>query len=167
MPEVSVRLKDIDEDNWMDIVLLTTTDDPNPKVLEEYVASNALSICQAIYEGTWVYKGVYCGRKAVGFVMYGYSKERQGFELLRLMIDHNHQGKGFGSMALWLCLEDMFSAPSCDSVFLQVHRDNQKARDIYLKNGFRATGEMNGDEELFILDRQHFITSSKRSGCQP
>ena len=72
MPDVSVKLKDIDESNWMDVVLLTSSQGPSPLVLEEFVASNALSICQAVYEETWNIKAVYCGRKAVGFVMYGY-----------------------------------------------------------------------------------------------
>lgn len=153
MPEVSVRLKDIDEDNWTDVVLLTTTDGPNPMVIEEYVASNALSICQAMYEGTWEVKAIYCGRKAIGFAMYGYSEEHEEYELLRLMIDHNHQNRGFGTMALGLCLEQLFDIEDCDRVYLHVHRDNIRARKIYEEKGFISSGEMQGDEEIMYLDR--------------
>ena len=155
MPDVSVKLKDIDESNWMDVVLLTTSENPQPMVLEEYVASNALSICQALFEGTWTVKAVYCGRKAVGFVMYGYCEEREEFELCRLMIDHNHQGKGFGSIALKLCMDALFDIEGCDRVFILVHRENDKARHIYLKYGFKPSGEMVGEEEILYFDREN------------
>ena len=150
MPDVSVRLKDIDEDNWMDIVMLTTSEDAVPRILEEYVASNALSICQALYEETWNVKAVYCGRKPVGFAMYGYCEERQQYEICRLMIDRNHQGKGFGSIALKLVMEEMAEIDECEKVYLLVHKDNSRAHHIYEKNGFVPTGEMIGDEELFV-----------------
>lgn len=153
MPDVSVKLKDIDESNWMDVVLLTSSQGPSPLVLEEFVASNALSICQAVYEETWNIKAVYCGRKAVGFVMYGYCEERDQFELCRLMIDRNHQGKGFGTIALKLSIDEMFDTYDCDRIFILVHKDNERARHIYLKYGFVSSGEMVGQEELMYFDK--------------
>ncbi|MCR5633888.1 MAG: GNAT family N-acetyltransferase [Lachnospiraceae bacterium] len=152
MADVSVTLRDIDEDNWMDVVLLTTSDEKEPRVLEEYVASNALSICQALYEETWITKAVYCGVKPVGFAMYGYSSDREEYELCRLMIDRNHQGKGIGSIALSLCLDELFSIDDCDRVYLQVHKDNERAKRIYARHGFRDTGEMTGDEQIYVID---------------
>ena len=151
MPDVSVRLKDIDEDNWMDIVMMSADDGGEPRVLEEYVASNALSICQAVYEDTWIVKAVYCGRKAVGFAMYGYCQEREEYELCRLMIDHGHQGRGLGSIALKLVLEEMAEIDDCNCVYLLVHKDNIRARHIYEKQGFRPTDRMVGDERVYYL----------------
>lgn len=150
MPDVSVRLKDVNEDNWMDVVMLSTSSEM-PRILEEFVASNALSICQALYEETWNVKAIYCGRKPVGFAMYGYCEERDEYELCRLMIDYNHQGKGIGSIALKLVLEDMAETYGCDEVYLLVHKDNETARHIYEKNGFSSTGKMIGEEELFLI----------------
>lgn len=151
MPDVSVKLKDIDEDNWMDVVMLTTVPDDSPHILEEYVASNALSICQAVYEGTWTVKAIYCGRKPVGFAMYGYCEDREEYELNRLMIDCNHQGKGLGSIALELVLDEMYDTFGCESIYLLVHKDNIRAKHIYEKHGFVPTGDMVGDEEIYGL----------------
>lgn len=152
MPDTTVRLKNIDEDNWMDILLLTTSDDGQPRVVEKYVASNALSICQAVYEETWTVKGVYCGKAPIGFVMYGYSKERDEYEICRLMIDYRHQGKGFGSIALKLCLDELFAMEDCEAVYLLVNKDNDRAKHIYEKNGFYATDSMVGDEQLYCIE---------------
>ena len=151
MADVSVTLREIDEKNWMDVVLLTTSGEKEPKVLEEYVASNAVSICQALYEETWITRAIYCGAKPVGFAMYGYNTERSEYELCRLMIDKNHQGKGIGSIALALCLDELFSIDDCDSVYLQVHRDNERAKHIYRRYGFSDTGESTGDEQIYVL----------------
>lgn len=154
MADVSVTLREIDENNWMDVVLLTTEDDKSPRVLEEYVASNALSICQAVFEGTWEVKAIYCGIKPIGFAMYGYCTERDEYELCRLMIDKKHQGKGLGTIALSLCLDELFCMEDCDAVYLQVHKDNERARHIYSRMGFRNTGEMIGDEQVFRIRKR-------------
>jgi len=151
MADVSVTLRAIDEDNWMEVVLLTTSDEQVPRVLEEYVASNALSICQALYEETWIVKAVYCGIKVIGFAMYGYCTDRDEYQICRLMIDKKHQGKGLGSIALSLCLDELFDMDECDAVYLQVHMDNERARHIYKRMGFSETGEMVGDELVMCL----------------
>lgn len=150
MPDVTVRLEDIDEDNWMDVVLLTTEKDGMPRVCEQYVASNSFSIVQAMYEGTWSIKAVYCGKVAVGFVMYGYNPEYDEYELLRLMIDHKHQGKGFGVVALRLVLDEMREVEDCENVYIAVNKDNERAKRIYQSNGFVKTNLMRGEEEVWI-----------------
>ena len=152
MADVSVRLEDVDEDNWMSVVLLTTETERQPKVVEQYVASNALSIVQAVYEQTWDYKAVYCGDKPVGFVMYGYNGERDAYEILRLMIDSRYQDKGIGTIALKLAIGELAENEDCDCIYVSTNKDNYGAKRIYEKNGFVYTGEMSGDEELYSLD---------------
>ncbi len=151
MPDVSVKLRDIDEENWMDIVLLSSEDEE--KVVGKYTASNALSICQALYEETWEIKGVYCGKTPVGFVMYGYCSEREEYELCRLMIDRKHQNKGFGTIALKMCCEKMFEEYECDAVYLLVNCENEKAIKLYEKNGFVSNGDMVGKDKVYYLKR--------------
>ncbi|MBP3469352.1 MAG: GNAT family N-acetyltransferase [Lachnospiraceae bacterium] len=149
--DVSVRLEEITEDNWRDIVLLTTEDSGMPRVLEQYVASNSLSIVQAAYEGTWTVNAVYCGKRPVGFVMYGYCREHDCYELCRLMIDHNHQGKGFGSIALKLVIEEMAEIEDCTEIYLSVNPENIRGKHIYEKAGFVKTGEVWDNEEVYCL----------------
>lgn len=150
--DVTVRLVDIDEDNWMEIVLLTTSEDGNPMVCEEYVASNALSICQAIFEEGWEVKAVYCGKKAIGFVMYGFNEKQNYYEICRLMIDRKQQGRGFGKIALRLVVEEMVeNYEDCSEIYLSVNPGNKKGIRLYEDNGFENTGMKNGIEDIYCL----------------
>lgn len=149
--DVSLRLEEITEDNWRDIVLLTTEDSGIPRVCEQYVASNALSIVQALYEGTWTVNAVYCGKRPVGFVMYGYNPSHENYEICRLMIDHRHQGKGFGTMALELAIEELSEEEDCTEIYLSVNPQNDRAKHIYEKAGFIKTGETYDTEEVYCL----------------
>ncbi len=149
--DVSVRLREIDEDNWMDIVFLTTEEDEMPRLCESYVPSNALSILQALYEGTWTVRAVYCGKCPVGFGMYGFNPEHDCYEILRLMIDKKHQGKGFGQIALKIMIEEILETEECREIYLSVNPENTKAKRLYEKFGFVFTGEMVGNEELYCL----------------
>lgn len=149
MPDVMVRLEDITEENWMEVSLLTTEQDGIPKVCEKYVSSNALSIVQAVYEGTWEVKAVYCGKKVVGFVMYGLNQERDVYEILRIMIDYRHQGKGFGTIALKLVMEELAAIEDCDYIYLSVNPANEKSKSIYKKFGFEDTGIRTETEEVW------------------
>ena len=152
MADVSVRLRDIDEDNWMEVALLSTMESGGPKVVEEFIASNALSMVQAQYEETWITKAVYCGKKPVGFAMYGYNEEYDFYEISRLMIDYNHQDKGFGRIALKLIIEDMVERFECEEICLFVNKNNVKGKSMYESVGFEYTGDNNGDEEIYSLD---------------
>ena len=151
MADVSVRLRDIDEDNWMDVALLTTMEEGGPKVVETFIASNALSMVQASYEETWITKAVYCGKKAVGFAMYGYNEEYDFYEISRLMIDYNHQNKGFGRITLKLVIEDMADKFDCDEIYLFVNKDNEKAKRMYESVGFEFTGQYNDHDEIYSI----------------
>lgn len=152
MADVSVRLEDIDEDNWMEVALLTTEEDGNPKVVERFVASSALSIVQAVYEESWEVKAIYCGKKAVGFTMYGVNPEYDTYEIRTLMIDSRHQGKGFGTIALKLVIDELTEEEDCNRIYLSVNKDNELGRRIYEKNGFEYTGTINGNEMVYRLD---------------
>lgn len=149
--DVAVRLKDIDERNWMEITLLSTREDGKAMVCEEYVASNAFSICQALFEETWEFKGIYCGKTPIGFVMYGYNNERRCYELCRLMIDYPHQGKGFGRIALKLALEEMLEYEDCEEIYVAVNEKNERAKQLYRSVGFEDTGQRSGQEEIYCL----------------
>lgn len=149
MADVMVRLEEITEDNWMEVALLTTEEDGIPKVCEQYVSSNAMSIVQAVYEGGWEVKAVYCGRVPVGFVMYGINQTFDVYEICRIMIDHKHQGKGFGTIALRLVMEELMENEDCDYIYLSLNPSNEKSKSIYKKFGFEDTGMRTGTEEVW------------------
>lgn len=149
MTDVMVHLEDITEENWMEVSLLTTEEDGIPKVCEKYVSSNALSIVQALYEDTWEVKAVYCGKRPVGFVMYGLNPKYDVYEICRIMIDYRHQGKGFGTIALELAMEELAELDDCDYIYLSLNPSNEKSKSIYKKFGFEDTGMRTETEEVW------------------
>ena len=67
------------------------------------------------------------------------------------MIDHNHQGKGFGSIALKLVIEEMAEIEDCTEIYLSVNPENIRGKHIYEKAGFVKTGEVWDNEEVYCL----------------
>jgi diamine N-acetyltransferase len=144
-----MRLVEITKDNWLDVVFLTTNEDGMPTLCEQYVTSNAFSLVQAQYEGTWTTRAIEHEGKIVGFAMYGYSEDHDCYELLRMMIDRKHQGKGLGAQAIRLVLSEMEQMADCQEVYVSTDPDNARSKHLYEKIGFVSTGRHVDGEELY------------------
>lgn len=72
----------------------------------------------------------------------------------RLMIDRNHQGKGYGTQALRLALDYIRTLPCgpARTCFLSYEPENTTAKKLYYRFGFRETGEMDGNEVVAALN---------------
>lgn len=70
------------------------------------------------------------------------------------MIDRNHQGKGYGTQALRLALDDIRTLPCgpARTCFLSYEPENTTAKKLYYRFGFRETGEMDGNEVVAALN---------------
>ena len=162
-----MNLVDITGENWLDVLFLSTNEAITvkgsgapyeakgmPSLCEEYVASNALSIVQSVYEDGWVIKAIEHDGKLIGFTMFGWNEEEQFYELCRIMIDLHEQNKGFGTQAIKLILEEMKSRFGCREVCLSTDPENVRGKHVYEKIGFRSEHRMLDDEELFkiVLD---------------
>ena len=157
-----MQLIDITSENWLDVLFLTTNEtitvkgsgepyeaEGMPSLCEEFVASNALSIAQSVYEDGWVVKAIEHEGKLIGFTMFGWNKEEEYYELCRIIIDRKYQNKGFGTQAIGMILEEMKARFGCDEVYLSTDPENERGRHVYEKVGFRSEQEMVDDEELF------------------
>jgi len=51
---MTITLREIDENNWIECIFLTTNNKNNHPLLEEFVASNAVSIAQSKLKKTGV-----------------------------------------------------------------------------------------------------------------
>ena len=115
-----MKLVDITSDNWEDVIFLSTNEtitvtgsgEPYeakgmPSLCEEFVASNALSIVQSVYENGWVIKAIEQEGELIGFTMFGWSEEEEFYELCRIMIDYHYQNKGYGTRAIKMILDGM------------------------------------------------------------
>lgn len=107
--------------------------------------------------------GIYDGAVPIGFIMIGYGKSSYpddppvaegNYLLWRLMIDKNHQGKGYCRHILQKAVEYIktFPAGKADCIWLSYESENLFARDIYLKFGFVENGQMCGEETVAVFD---------------
>ncbi len=162
-----MQLVDITSENWEDVIFLTTNEtitvkgsrEPYeakgmPSLCEAFVASNALSIVQSVYEDGWVIKAIEHEGELIGFTMFGWNEEEEFYELCRIMIDFHFQNKGYGTQAIKMILDEMKSRFGCREVYLSTDPENAVGKHVYEKVGFKSENRMVDDEELFkiILD---------------
>lgn len=147
-----MKLVEINKDNWLKTVLLTTNKDGKGTVVEQFVASNALSIAQSVYETGWTVKGIEAEDKLIGFAMYGFDEDTANYWICRFMIDHKSQGNGYGRKAVELVLDELKQLDGCNSIYLSTEPDNEKAIKLYESLGFQKTGNINEGEAEFVLN---------------
>ena len=135
------------------------------KANENFVATNTKSLIQAyaysveMGYGPLAY-GIYKEEMPVGFIMADYTKYEEGFNngkpfyfLWRMMVDENHQNKGYGRIALTALLDEIKTFPlgEADTMFTSVVPGNEHATRLYESLGFHKTGEVEDGEELMEL----------------
>ena len=79
---------------------------------------------------------------------------KENYCLWRLMIDKKYQGKGYGFQALDAAVRLIRSFPfgEAKKVWLSYEPENTRARELYLRYGFRENGEMCGNEIIAVLE---------------
>ena len=150
MPEI----RPVDKGNWKELVGLKVREDQ-----KHFVASNLYSIAEAQFgddhEGHWDFHpfGIYEGEAPVGFLMYGFNFEhpKQQAFIIRLMVDENHQHKGYGRFGMQKMLELFRADERIRAVGMSYEPENEAARRLYASLGFEETGEMIDGEVLAIL----------------
>jgi diamine N-acetyltransferase len=85
--------------------------------------------------------------------MYGYNfayVDMQAF-IIRLMVDENQQGKGFGRFGMNWMLECFRKDERISTVGISYEPENDVARKLYASLGFIEPGKMVDGETLAIL----------------
>jgi diamine N-acetyltransferase len=152
MSNLNITLRDITTANWETCLELQVRDDQ-----DGYVAPNTYSLVQAAYEPDfqWTPLGIYCDETMVGFLMYGQPEYpefgRCVWEICRLMVDKNHQGKGYGRAAMVEAIRRISSHADCDSIYIAFHPENAAAQALYTSLGFVHAGMMIDHEIVMRL----------------
>ncbi len=138
-----VKLTDITEDNWFEVASLTVKDSQ-----KEYLAP-AIGILARGY----VYRD--CNARVFAVENDGtivgvaltreFTDEPLGYDLQQFMIDQRFQGKGFGSAALGLILDELRKEAHFDHVEVCVKKEDAAAIHVYQKYGFVDSGYVDGD----------------------
>lgn len=141
----------------------------NLEVAEEqrqYVASNLSSVAScyvlSVNGGHPFPFIIYADEQPVGFVMITYgitgyeepSLAKDNYCILRLMIDKQHQHKGYGREAMGKILEFIrtFPAGGAQYCWIPYKRDNTAAKKLYESFGFRDNGEVFNNESITVLE---------------
>lgn len=96
---------------------------------------------------------IYDKERMVGFIMHAYEENTNDMYWINgFIIDETNQKKGYGRAALTKMINWIRNKHSqCKEIRLTVHKENHVARHLYLKFGFRPTGNAFGDEEVMFL----------------
>lgn len=157
-----LKLKKINRNNVVEILKLEVFDNQ-----KSFVATNNSSIIEAyiaITENNDVFTfGIYNDDTPIGFLMIGYdvNSDDEGapmiakgnYNIWRLMIDKEFQGKGFGKKVMDLALEfvNTFPCGTAKYCWLSYESDNDLARKLYKSVGFVETDEKDGEEIVAIM----------------
>lgn len=125
---------------------------------EGLVATNSNSLAEAyVYsERAWP-RAIYAGETPVGFLMLDLvgpdhpeaEGGRASYFLWRLMVDAEHQRRGYGSAAVRLAIEHVKTLPDARELKSSYVSKDGSAAAFYERLGFVPTGEVD-DGELMI-----------------
>jgi len=138
-----IRLTDVTEDNWLDVAALSVKDE------QRAFLAPAIGILARGY----VYRG--CNARVlvvendgtvIGVALVrDFTDEPLGYDLQQFMIDRRYQGKGFGSQALGLILDELRKEGRFDHVEVCVKKEDAAALRLYEKHGFVDSGFVDED----------------------
>jgi diamine N-acetyltransferase len=118
----------------------------------DYVASNAVSLAQALFHPEAWYRAIYLDETPAGFVMLDdplllpEPPAHPELSLWRFMVDHAFQRRGVGRQALELVVEHARSLRAYGTLFTSYVPGPQGPEGFYRGFGFQDTGRMDGIE---------------------
>ena len=143
---MNIVLKKIDRTNYCDCINLKLN-----KEQEGFVAPNMFSLVQAAYEPNMYPLGIYKNNKMVGFILYDFDDEINGWSMSRFMVDKNYQNQGIGSVALKKFLEFFKEKIGHNQLYTSAEINNLVATSLYEKMGFikKENFQYNVDETTY------------------
>ncbi|MEM7244038.1 MAG: GNAT family N-acetyltransferase [Acidobacteriota bacterium] len=150
---MNVTLREITADTVVSIIKLTVAESQ-----KGYVASNSVSLAQALFQEEAWYRAVYLDDEPVGFVMLeddslaSEPPDEPGVYLWRFMIDEKFQGRGIGKAALELVIEHVRTNRTAPKLTLSYVPGPGEPADFYRGFGFEPTGEVDEGEIVMALE---------------
>lgn len=133
-----INLKSLDRKNWIQCARLSLDESQ-----KDYVAPNVYSIAESKVEEHYCPRVICFNNDVIGFLMYCVETDPPDetlFWLFRFMIDKNNQAKGYGSEALQMAIDEIFTK-GAKRIRTMYKSSNHCAEKLYKKLGFIETGE--------------------------
>jgi diamine N-acetyltransferase len=147
-----VSLREITADTVRQITSLSV----NPEQ-QRFVASNAISLAQALFSPDAWYRAIYAGESPAGFVMLYDESLRSTpppnpqVALWRFMVDTQFQGRGVGTAALEQVIAYVRSKGLFSALLVSYVPAPGSPEQFYLRAGFRHTGKVDHGEIVLEL----------------
>ncbi len=149
---MTVTLREINDDNAASVLALSTTSEQ-----EQFVSTVAYSLREADSEpeGKPWYRAIYADEQPVGFIMLAWNVTPQPpdingpWYLWKLLVDHRHQGKGYGREAVGQVLALIRAEGAIELLTSHVPGERGPA-GFYARLGFLPTGELTPDGEILL-----------------
>jgi diamine N-acetyltransferase len=151
MQHMKISLREITEDTVIAVTKLSVH--PNQ---QGFVASNAVSLAQALFSDEAWYRAIYADEELVGFVMLSDETLKvnppaePNIGLWRLMIDAKHQRKNIGREVMRLVLQYVRSRPGVRYFYTSYVPEPGGPGPFYLGLGFAPNGEIEDGEVVVI-----------------
>ena len=139
-----MRLISVTEDNWMDVASLSVKEEqkgyvaPAIGILARGYVYRDCNVKIYVFENDGTIVGTALVRE--------FTDEPLGYDLQQFKIDEHYQGKGYGSQALEMILDELRKEGHYDHVELCVKKADTEAIRLYEKHGFVDSGYV--DEDL-------------------
>ena len=152
---MNVTLREITADTVRAVTRLAVRPDQ-----ERFVASNAVSLSQALFSDVAWYRAVYADDELVGFVMLADETlgknppSEPGIGLWRLMIDARHQRRGIGREVIRLVLAHVRGQPGVRRFYTSYVPGDGTPGPFYRSLGFAPNGEVD-DGEIVLVHPLH------------
>ena len=138
-----ISLTEITEENWFDVASLSVNE----------TQKGYLAPAVGIIARGYVYRD--CNARVIVIknedaivgvaLVREFTDEPLGYDLQQFMIDQRYQGRGYGSAALALILDELRSEGHYDHVEVCVKKEDTEAIRLYEKHGFIDSGYIDED----------------------
>ena len=155
---MNVSLREITAETVREITSLVVT--PSQ---ERFVASNAISLAEALFSPEAWYRAIYLDDDPVGFVMLydetfkSPTPTEPHIAIWRFMVDARFQGQGIGREALKQVIAHVQSKEMFSSLLVSYVPGPGNPENFYRKFGFLPTGEIDDGEIVLELSFQHHM----------
>jgi len=143
-----VNLKPITKDNFDDVIELEVDEN------QDFVVDNVYSIAESKVDPSMIPLAIYNDTNLVGFLMYGINPDPDdnNYWIIRLMVDKKFQKNGYGKKAVELLIDRIKEDKNHSKIMVSTDPENVVAINLYKKLGFKTTGNIIDEEEVFELN---------------
>lgn len=151
-----VKLETINEELFYKVIKMKLAPEQ-----DKFVAENLYSLAQ-----TWLYYedtkpfAIMNDDTPVGFVLLDWQENERTLGVWRIMVDIEHQKKGYGRAALQAIIEMAKAENKFDMIHIDYIEGNDVAKNLYLSIGFKDTGILEGNQHVLKM----YLTDTPKVG---